>query len=124
MGRKFVQASILLLCLLNTVLKAQDWKNQYEQAVAAYQEQQYPTALSSAELACSKAPDKTTKAHSLQLVTAILLETTQYQDLLRRIDEEISLFLEIEGPLSKNYAEALKKQVTALEMNNFLPAAL
>jgi CHAT domain-containing protein/Tfp pilus assembly protein PilF len=124
MGRKFLPIFLILLGILPYAVIAQDWKTHYDEAVNAYRGEQYPDALRSAELAYTKATDKKSKAYALQLVTAISLETEQYERSLQLIDEEITLFLDTEGSSSKNYSEALKKQVRLLEAKNDLSAAL
>jgi CHAT domain-containing protein len=103
---------------------AQEWKAHYDQAIQAYQKQEYTIALSSAEVAYTKSTDIKNKAYTVQLITAVCLETEQVDKGARLIEEEIQLFEQIEGNTSKSYVEALKKQVTLLEMSNQLKPAL
>ncbi len=103
---------------------AQDWKISYDQAISAYQKEDFLVALSNAETSYSTAIDLKSKTYSTQLITASCLALQKTDKGLAFIEEEIKLFTQIEGTESKNYAEALKKQVTFLEMNNDLSMAL
>ena len=90
----------------------QDWKSYYDPAVAAYQAQHYADAIVNAEkaYAASKSLDVKNQIYSLQLITAICLESQDYSRGLPYSQEEVKLFLQTEGAKSKHYVEALSKR--------------
>ena len=109
MGRFF---SIILLLFLINPGYSQDWKSSYDRAVSDYQQQHYPEALAGAEkaYAASKTLEAKNQSFSLQLLTAICLETQDYAKGLVFAKEEVKLFAQTEGPKSARYVEALQKR--------------
>ncbi len=90
----------------------QDWKSYYDPAVAAYQAQHYADAIVNAEkaYATSKSLDVKNQIYSLQLITAICLESQDYSRGIPYSQEEVKLFLQTEGSKSKHYIEAVSKR--------------
>src|SRR5688500_9350599 len=104
-------ACFLILFTLNA--SGQSWKMHYDSAVQAYQNQQYEKTLSEAVQAYALTSDTRYKAYTLQLLTAVCIQTHQTEKGLKWVEEEINLFLQTEG-ISKSYANALHKQVMFL----------
>ena len=102
----------LLLFLLTCQVHGQDWKSFYDRSVSAYQQQHYPEAMAGAEKAyeASKNMDAKSQAYSLQLLTAICLETQDYSKGLVFAKDEVRLFEQMEGPKSSRYVGALQKR--------------
>lgn len=116
-----------LLCLLVAFseVSAQDWKIQYDQALKLYQEEKYVEALEASKRAypLAKLQDTKSLAYTLQLLTATYLQITPAEEAISFSEEEVTLFLALEGERSKNYAEALKKQLTLLYANRKITEA-
>ena len=91
---------------------SQDWKSYYDQALTDYQSQHYPAAMLNAEkaYAASKTLDVKNQTFSLQLLTAICLESQDYSKGLTYSQEEVKLFGQTEGIKSKHYVEAVSKR--------------
>ncbi len=103
--------SFLLFILISRAY-GQDWKGTYDRAVSEYQEKKYLQAMASAEkaYAASRNLDAKSQAFSLQLLTAICLETQDYSKGLTYAKEEVKAFEQAEGKSSKRYVEALQKR--------------
>lgn len=116
---------VLTALLMACALHAQDWKANYDQAVALYQEEQYGAALTLAgqALTQSRSLPVLNQAYSLQLITAICLESGQASKGLLVIDEEVKLFEQLEGKSGKGYDEACHKRVQLLHSDNQLVRA-
>ncbi len=120
---------ILLLLLIPLLaqpsLLGQDWKSTYDKAVGLYQEQHYDSALLRAEkaLTLSRTLPHLNQAYSIQLITAICIENQQIRQGLALINEEVSLFEQIEGKQGKSYDEASRKRVQLLQLDGQLEKA-
>lgn len=99
---------------------AQEWKSHYDLAVKLYGEGDYEASLAAAEKAYpyAKQQNPTSVAFTLQLITANYLQVSVSDQALAYSNEEVNLFSQTEGEKSKNYAEALKKQLSLLDAAN------
>lgn len=107
-------------CIFCVPAYSQDWKTHYDQAVKLYGEGDYEASLAAAEKAYpyAKQQNPTSVAFTLQLITANYLQVAVSDQALTYSGEEVNLFSQIEGEKSKNYAEALKKQLSLLYAAN------
>lgn len=113
--------TIFAICIsiqgLSLTVFSQDWKSHYDEAVKLYQEGNYTGSLASAKLAypLAKNLDQKSIAYTLQLITANYLQAELPDDGIQYAKEEIDAFRVLEGPQSKSYAEALKKEILLLQ---------
>lgn len=113
--RWLVLCFVFLSFLTTESALGQEWKNLYDQALKSYQAQEYNVALANAEKAYSEAADPVNKAYSIQLITAICVESQQFSKGIEWVEQEIKLFVEAKETHGA-YAEALKKQIMLLAM--------
>lgn len=105
---------------------AQDWQTSYEQAKTQYQKEDYAASLALAEetLAKSKSISLAGRAYFLQLITSNCLILKNPDKGLSHSAEEIRLFKSTEGVSSQSLAEARKKEILFLQLQNQFQLAL
>lgn len=118
---------LYVFCFLacsNTVL-AQDWQSTYNSALQAYNNEDYQNSLNASVNAYTLIKGKDTKstAYTLQLITANYSALSNANEALPYAEEEVAAFLQLEGAQSKNYADALQKQISFLFTANKIDEA-
>lgn len=110
----------IIVQLVSISGKAQDWKSNYDKSVQLYQEESYQASLEAAKQAYvfAKKNDQKSLAYTLQLLTANYLQLAYNDEALLYAEEEVNVFVQLESEQSKNYAEALKKQLSLLYSGN------
>lgn len=120
---RWLVCSFGLCCFCINVLRAQEWKAWYDQALEAHSKQQYELSLTAAEKAFAQTSDTKHLAYTVQLITVACLETQQPIRGLEWVEKEIELFHQAEG-IDKAYTEALRKEIMLLEMSRNVATAL
>ncbi|GCC52167.1 CHAT domain-containing protein [Chryseotalea sanaruensis] len=108
--------SIFCFALFATTVFAQDWQSSYNSALQAYNNEDYQNSLNFSIKAYElvKGKDAKNTAYTLQLITANYSALGNAKEALNYAEEEVAAFLQLEGEQSKNYAEALQKQISFL----------
>lgn len=123
--RSFYLLLFSCLCLCVHTTSAQDWQSLYNSAMQSYNNEDYQKALSASLTAYNQVKGKDTKslAYTLQLITASYAAIDDSQSALKYVEEEAAAFLQLEGAQSKNYSEALRKQLSFLYAANKIDEA-
>lgn len=117
--------TVFFFLLSANSLRAQEWQTLYNAALQSYNNEDYSNALSTAIKAYQQVKGKDAKstAYTLQLITANYSMLDNVSEALPYAQEEVTAFLQLEGEQSKNYAEALKKQINFLLTTNNIAEA-
>lgn len=111
---------LIALFLFTIRSSAQNWQSAYDEAKASYQKEEYTASLSKAEEALTKEKEITVagRAYFIQLITLNCLALKEADKGIKFSAEEIRLFKSVEGASSPSLAEARKKEILFLQLQN------